>query len=973
MAFSNVTRWLARNRLWTPTFSALLAAVLTGVSAPTPVAANSVSDLSDVAQEAFADLTTCLTSGQDKVIDVFYLVDDSDSLLNTDPATVREEILSDSILQLANFADQGIEVNVGAALFSTQVTPIFPWRGIATPDEARASAEDLSRAIINSASRGSGVKWTNWEAGLRYANSQLQAQNSSGLNCQALIWFTDGGIRLGDDKSLSLPSLASLCHSEISGTNLARSSDTTLGLMAELKERNVGVFAVLYNNEEALRSEAASRGATPEEVEERVGDFRYFASFLLPLVEGSGEIYGDYTPEGFPSGGYLECADLGPTGLALAGQSNGAFLDAEDPISLAFQFLKLQAQISGGDSKEIGDGGSFEVRPGTAAIKILTTSTDWSLTDPDGKVRANPDSAPPIVDISDRSGVTTISLQIREDTDLGPWLFEPREEESISSLFVYAGLTLALDRDRETPIVVGRDNTLAGAVVRQPQFSDLALDLSVYEDSSLSLEIIDGGKLVSVADVTTINPDPNSGSFRIDRFNPEFSSGDEIQVQLTLTLGGDFQPVKSRFTLTALASGAFPLLADSVIVLTALDGPEGVAEGVMRVNPPTDVPEGEFCIAQSAKRVSDPQETAVEVVDRAREWDWQFSAATGATSRGDLTCFVVPQSAEPFLVSVSARNPLQADSRVESVHAVASGVADGQSLFTEDVVFEFESTTQQNTAIFLTVFVALLLLGILLPLALLYFFNRFASRFAWASQLLRAEFPVSVSLGSVASFTDSRTQSPVSVGPQDFQFLTERKNPRSVEDEPRGLLVCRVPLFPLSASWSEWLAQMGYRVVSIYPGAQKNPARFADGKATEISPVMAENWALVFSETDLLSAPPAGPIPGTLVVYSEMKNLSQYQTRLVSLGAQIGLVERIQQVYTLVCQENPDSAAAQELERNSSVVPAIDKRLPHADVEAVGLGGAGVSAGAETLSGSSPEGGGQSKSISLPGLDGPPA
>jgi len=943
MAVSDMTRWAVRNRIWALMLGALLAAVSLGFSVPAPAAANSVSDLSDVAQEAFADLTTCLTSGQDKVIDVFYLVDDSDSLLNTDPETVREEILSDSILQLANFADQGIEVNVGAALFSTQVTPIFPWRAIATADQARASAEDLSSAIVNSASRGSTVKWTNWEAGLRFADSQLQAQNSSGSHCQALIWFTDGGIRLGEDRALSLPSLASLCHSEISATNLARSAGATLGLMAQLKERNVGVFAVLYNNEEALRSEAVARGATPEEIEERVGDFRYFASFLLPLVEGSGEIYGDYTPAGFPQGGYLECANLGPTGRALAGQSNGAFLDAEDPISLAFQFLKLQAQISGGDSKEIGDGGSFDVRPGTAAIKILTTSTDWSLTGPDGKVRANPDSPLPIVDISDRSGVTTISLEIREDTDLGTWFFEPQESESISSLFVYAGLTLALDRDRETPIVVGRDNTLAGAVVRQPQFSDLALDLGVYEDSSLSLEIIDAGKLVSVAGVTIINPDPNSGSFRIDGFNPAFASGDEIQVQLTLTLGGDFQPVKSRFTLTALASGAFPLLADSVILLSALDGPEGVAEGVMRVNPPTDVPEGEFCVAQSAKRVSDPQETAVQVVDRAGEWDWQFSATTGSTSRGDLTCFVVPQSAEPFLISVSARNSVQADSRVESVHAVASGLSDGQSLFTEDVVFEFESTTQQNTAVFLTVFVALLLLGILLPLALLYLFNRIASRFAWASGLVRAEFPVFVSLGLTASFTDSRTQSPLEVGPQDFQFLTERKNPRSVDDEPHGLPVCRVPIFPLSATWSEWLAQMGYRVVSVYPGAQKNPTRFADGRVSEISPVMSENWALVFSESDLLATSPEGPIPAILVVYSEMKNLSHYQARLGDLQALPGLVDRIQRVHSLVRQEHPGSA---------SVV---------------------VGAGPQQVLGSDHGGGTPPSSISLPGIPPPPA
>lgn len=143
-----MTRFMARSRVWAGMLGAFIVAASLGISAPVPAAANSVSDLSDVAQEAFADLTTCLTSGQDKVIDVFYLVDDSDSLLNTDPDIVREEILSDSILQLANFADQGISVNVGAALFSTQVTPVFPWREILTADDARGSAEDLGARSV---------------------------------------------------------------------------------------------------------------------------------------------------------------------------------------------------------------------------------------------------------------------------------------------------------------------------------------------------------------------------------------------------------------------------------------------------------------------------------------------------------------------------------------------------------------------------------------------------------------------------------------------------------------------------------------------------------------------------------------------------------------------------------------------------------------------------------------------------------
>lgn len=889
-----------------------LAALITVVSvaltagavvATSPAQANSIEELSEVAQEAFADLTTCIRSSDEPTMDVFYLVDESDSLLNTDPEVVREEILSGSILQLASFAEQGIQVNVGAALFSTSVTPVFDWQTIGNEADASNTAGALSSAIRGSAVQTGAVKWTNWEAGLEYASQQLDANNPDQAHCQALIWFTDGGIRLGNDKDLSLPSLANLCHSGISATNLQRGPNDSFGLMASFKERNIGVFAVLFRNEQALRSGWEARGSSPQEIEELVGDFRYFASFMLPLVEGSGEIYPDYTPPNFPSGGTLECADLGADGKALPGQSNGAFLDAEDPITLAFQFLKLQAEISGGDSKEIGDGGRFQIAPGTAAFRILTTSFDWTLEGPDGENRALPNSGAPAVNVNQRTGVTTISIDIRDETDIGEWTFAPQEETTFSSLYVFAGLTIDLDREQETPVVLGRDNTLSGQVLRQPQFANLGLDLSVYQSNELRLEVITADGLQPIDDVTIEPPDPNTGSFRIDGFNPGTSFGDRLDVQLTLSVGGDFEPIKSRFSLNVLSSGAFPLLENSVVVLSPLEGPEGIAEGEMVISPPTEVAAGEFCISTVPKRVSDPQETAVEPIDRASDWNWTFSAAGPTDNREASTCFVVAQSDGPFVVSVQARNPIQADSMVESLHVATSGNQGEPPLFGEDIVFEFESRTQQSAGVFLGVFIGLLILGVLLPLALLYLFNRLASRFAWADGMVRAEYPVAVSLGLFSSISDRTTGAPLSVGPQDFKFLADRRNPRAVEDEPHGYPVSRVPLFPLSATWSEWIANLGTRVVSSYEGSTRSGARFANGKVAEISPRMSDNWALIFNEQELVSSEEEGPVPATLVIYSEMKDLAGYQSRLRDIETSPDLADKIKAVRSATRQE----------------------------------------------------------------------
>lgn len=864
--------------------------------------ANEVTELSDVAQAAFEDLTTCLTSGRDKAIDVFYLIDESDSMLYTDPAIVREEILSGSVLQLANFADQGIAVNVGAALFSTGINPVFGWRPVASPADAEAVARDLSGAIIASATRGSAVKWTDYEAGLRHASERF-AEINDGSHCQALIWLTDGGIRPELDKSLILPSLARLCHSDISEQSLQRQSYSRLGLMNDLRLRGVSVFAVLYKNEDALRAERQAQGLSPAEIADVIEEFRYTSSFLKPLVEGSGLVYQGSRIPGFPAGEYLECADLAADGKALAGQPNGAFLDAADPITLAYQFLKLQAQIDGGTNKQIGEGGFFSIEPGTAAFRILTTATDWTLFDSEQKVRASPGTPPPVVVTSERTGVTTILLTADAETDLGQWEFRVEDEIAISSLYVYAGLTLSLDRDRETPIVAGRDNTLGGVVVRQTQYRELPFDLSVYRENRLSLEIVQDGILVPVTDVQIVQPDPVSGSFRIEGFNPGVVAGEQLDVQLTLFLGGDFQPIKSRFSLNVLSSGSFPVLASSVVTLSPLEGPEGAAEGELVVIPPSEVDGGEFCIAREAKRVSDPQAAAVAPVDRAEEWEWVFTAGGMVRDSGSLACFEVPRSDDPFVISVRAQNRLQADSSVESVHEASSGGLGQAPAFSEDIVFEFQSVSQQSAAVFLIVFIGLLILGIVIPLLLLYLVNRLTSYFLWPNGLVRAEFPVKVRIGLTASFVDSTTGSPIVVGPQDFRFLADRVKPRAVNDEPHGLPVARVPLFPLNPTWTEWVANVDHRVVSVDPDSVKSGARFADGKVTEISPNMARNWALVFRESDLVDSAGRPDVAAVLVVYSDMGDLGKYQGRLAEIQAIAGLTDRIEAVRQAVLSE----------------------------------------------------------------------
>jgi hypothetical protein len=79
---------------------------------------------------AFEDLSRCLQSqGKAKVLDVFYLIDESGSLQDTDPDGARADILSSSLQQLASFRND-VTVNYSVGFFAHQYGVWQAWRTV---------------------------------------------------------------------------------------------------------------------------------------------------------------------------------------------------------------------------------------------------------------------------------------------------------------------------------------------------------------------------------------------------------------------------------------------------------------------------------------------------------------------------------------------------------------------------------------------------------------------------------------------------------------------------------------------------------------------------------------------------------------------------------------------------------------------------------------------------------------------------
>jgi hypothetical protein len=261
----------------------------------------------------------------------------------------------------------------------------------------------------------------------------------------------------------------------------------------------------------------------------------------------------------------------------------------------------------------------------------------------------------------------------------------------------------------------------------------------------------------------------------------------------------------------------------------------------------------------------------------------------------------------------------------------------GQAEFSAPVRFEFETKTQGNTAVTIAVIALLLLLGILLPLLLLYLFNKATTKFLPLENTYRAEYPVLLTPGFAPKVVDARGQGPrkgIQVEPQDF--VAQVDQPAAAEiNTGLGMAKGRVPIIPILATWYELQAPEGQRVITMKSGGEKNPKTFADGASSELSPNMNDNWALSFSDADLLKSEDE-ELPGRLVVFAPMSNLQSYQSRVNDILQTPGIGDRVTELRSAAKNEQlaetqkPKSGKSRPAapEAGSFTVPTVPSSLP---------------------------------------------
>jgi hypothetical protein len=232
----------------------------------------------------------------------------------------------------------------------------------------------------------------------------------------------------------------------------------------------------------------------------------------------------------------------------------------------------------------------------------------------------------------------------------------------------------------------------------------------------------------------------------------------------------------------------------------------------------------------------------------------------------------------------------------------------------ESIQFEFKTKTKTDAAVEFWVISILLLLGILLPLGLLYLMNWLTTKFLPLEQTVRAEYPVQILTGGTAKIVD-KDGNPIKVDANDFKFLPDGPASRTLGIGSHGTAEAKMAKFPLLPSWFEQSAAPGNRVVSLYAESGKSQSHFKNGQSTEISPNHAANWFLSIPDSEFAKAN-GETMKGTLIVAAKMGNIPQYQSRVQDISVKPGLQGRLDEVR---------SAMASETEKASGKTPKSPK------------------------------------------------
>jgi len=775
------------------------------------ILAPSVAQADTRGEGAFAELAACARSESTTDVNIFFLIDSSASLRKevngkpaSDPEDVRAEILSQTIEQLSDLNDQK---RVNFALDSFDKTSPGGGGDYKGYDWTEATAENVAKAStwvkekIPTYDDGSA---TNWLEGLKRATKQLSAApNSNGEVCQAIIWFTDGGLDVDNVPSNKSPESSAI--RELCGVEPTDEQGSASGIIESLRADGVNLIGVLLTPEKGKNFD-------------RAPGFDGLVSYFGPIVTGDGNVDGrDFKGA---RGQNFQCGRF----PVPASHASGEVLVADDPDALARQFIEMIEQIVVGAPIDVEEDNSFYLDKGVSDISIVIPTAEWDILRPNNLSRIAPSSIEKGFRVSNVGKISVVRFENKDGFE-GQWRVNLGDRGRIS-VFMQSGLRIKLDQ--AVKIEVGKGiQTINGTIL---DAKGKPADLSVYTSVKMRVIALDESGMDRRSEPRDLNVNLQNATWS-GPFEP-FSGGATSKMRITIfanTPNLELPPVPQNFNPPLIVPDEYAKVGSPKILLSDL---------VFSKNPAI----GEVILIGANKGTSAVKFAKPEIVGdflarTAEEFD--FTLINRKTNEAiAFDQWVNLDEKERVAVEVRVDSSQDGDGEVSFNLPVQVRSSSGGEVIDSLVKASFTQTTPTVGLPFL---IALFMfLGITLPLVLMQLVNYFFSRFRLkGSRVASVPVVVSVSPTSVTMKPAGTRPSLLVIG--DFQYIeakfdSTRQYPVEFQSQTIATLSATLPKNPFGTSTGLVETLPGSKVASSeFPmssptgtsaGAALNPNRY---------------------------------------------------------------------------------------------------------------------------------------------------
>lgn len=853
--------------------------------------------LSAAGQQAFNQLSSCL-SEKDAQLNVLYVLDASSSLQeDTDPGRMRGKILGQALKQMGSIA-QDRTVNFAVSSFDTGYNERRPWQQL---------TQDNTSNAVNWADEqygwwGTGQA-TDWEAALRGADQTMKKSPDFKKACKTIIWLTDGGINTGGkfDVVANTKAMESIC-----GTDPANNGKAGVAaIVNSLRNADVHLIGVLLQSD-AYLSKLKQSGDMKSLIAEQSK-----LSYVRPIAEGSGTVDPAFFSGKTNGSMVYDCGTLPD------GKGAGALLIGDDPISLAYQFASLASRTQGGHEINVSDTYPviFSVPQGINGVSMAFAGTGWEVVSPSGVIASESSKTVPAgVSMSSQGGLVTVEA-VGEAVKPGKWTINVKNPKAPAQVFLEASIKGIID----FPDQMRLGTPVTFRLFVKDQISGKNLVREQWKTPAPILKVGQTGHAKKDVPCTAV---PGEIAYECT-WKPDYVGDGVVSAELPIeTLDGQYKTTwVGTFGVPVGPSVAFPSVKPGTVQLSELNGKNGAATGTLLLVGP-EKGQGEICFPEKGSFT-----VTEDVVDRADQY------GISGPEWGSCVALEAGQTVE---VPVSVTNPVAAGASVTGTTDVVLRSAEANEPATQHVKLTFDTVRKSTPPWWLLL--GLVVIGLLVPIALLYFQARSASKLSMRG-LQMATVPVSLKIeNDIVRVTRDSGSSSDLFTLDDWQYLPSSIDRPRTFNAPSGVVMAAVvPRNPVGAISAVAKAPAGSRVVTGEGSPSHQPTGAGSLGRMGLNPT--NQWFIVASESGVLSE--SGTFSGTLVGFTNPNggdlaaNSREMSLAVADLQAQ-GTWVTIKNVL-----RNPAPGKSVKPAKDSN--PRKDKKSDNKTVSSVAETGAGTS------------------------------